>query len=84
MPSTDFLLGSQWIHEESLQFPTIVENNGKLVVSIQEFQPNSTPPLSLIRSFLIPPHDGKFSFPQFYFMHHLLLEQRLLFSMFKT
>ena len=62
MPSADFLLGSQWTHEESLQFPTIVKNNGKLVVSIQEFQPNSTPPFSLIRSFLIPPHDGKISF----------------------
>ena len=34
MPSADFLLGSQWTHEESLQFPTIVKNNGKLVVSI--------------------------------------------------
>ena len=58
----EFLLGAHWVHEERLRFPTISRNDEKLVVSIQELQPVATPPLLLIESFSIPPHDGELSF----------------------
>ena len=61
-PSAGFLLDSHWVHKESLRFPTIFENNGKFVFSIQELQPNSFPPLSSVMSFPVPSHTGKCSF----------------------
>ena len=57
-----FVLDAHWIYEKSFQFPTVSKNDRNLVVNIQEFQPTSTPPLSLIESFIVPPHDGEFSF----------------------
>ena len=57
-----FVLDAYWFHKESLLFPTISKNEEKLMVNIHELQPTLTPPLSLIVSFHIPPHDGEFSF----------------------
>ena len=57
-----FVLDAHWIYEKSFQFPAVSKNDRNLVVNIQEFQPTSTPPLSLIESFIVPPHDGEFSF----------------------
>ena len=61
-PSANFLLGSRWVHEGFLRFPAIFKIDGGLAINIQEFRPASTPPLLLIESFLVPPHDGKCSF----------------------
>jgi hypothetical protein len=60
-PSPHFQLGAHWVYEESLQFSTSFENDGMLVVNIQELQQTSTPPLALIKSFPALPC-GKFSF----------------------
>ena len=62
MSPPSFMLDAHWIHKKSLLFPTISKKEEKLMVNIQELQPTSTPPLSLIVSFLVPPHDGEFSF----------------------
>ena len=59
---SSFMLDTYWIHKESLLFPTISKKDEKLMVNIQELQPTLTPPFSLIVSFLMPPHDGEFSF----------------------
>ena len=58
----NFVLDAYWIYKESLLFPTISKKDEKLVVNIQELQPTLTPPLSLIVTFLVPPHSGEFSF----------------------
>ena len=60
--SPSFVLDAHWIHKKSLLFPTVSKKDEKLMVNIQELQPTLTPPLSLIVSFLVPPHDGEFSF----------------------
>jgi hypothetical protein len=61
-PSSNFQLGAHWVHEGSLQFSTYFESNGKYMVDVQEFQPTSDPPIIVVKSFLVPPQNGKFSF----------------------
>ena len=61
LPS-DFILDAHWIHKELLQISTSSKNNGMYTVNIYEFQPTSTPPSTLVKSFPVPPHSGKFSF----------------------
>jgi len=55
-------LGAHEAHNNTLQFTTSFESNGKLVINIHELQPTSTSPLHLLSSFSIPPQSGKFSF----------------------
>jgi hypothetical protein len=55
-------LGPQWAHKESFQFATSLRTDGELVVNIYEVQETSNPPLSLVQSFTMLPHNGIFSF----------------------
>ena len=55
-------LGAQWTHKESLQYATSFKAKGKLVINIRELQLIPEPSFPLVESFLVPPHDGKFSF----------------------
>ena len=48
-------LGSQWAHNNTLQFATSFKTDGKHLINIHELQPTSTPPLHLLSSFPIPP-----------------------------
>ena len=59
---SELCLGPYWAHKESFQFATSLSTDGEFVVDIYEVQETSNPPLSLIQSFTILPHDGIFSF----------------------
>ena len=61
-PSPDFLPGAHWIHEDTLRFATRFETDGMLVINILELQPTLDPPLLVVESFPVPPHNGKISF----------------------
>jgi len=55
-------LGAHWVHEDTLQFATSFKTDGKLAIDIHQLQPLSTTLLPMVKSFLLPPHDGEFSF----------------------
>jgi len=55
-------LGAHWAHEDSLRFATSFKAGRKLAINIHQLQPLSTPSLPMVESFLVPPHDGEFSF----------------------
>ena len=76
--SADFLLGSRWVHEGFLRFPAILKTDRGLVVDIQEFRPASTPPLLLIESFPVPPHDGECSFSSASFHASFVTEKEIV------
>ena len=61
-PSTNFLQGAHQVHGESLWISTCSKNAGDQMINIQELQPSSYPPLSLIKSFPVPLYDGEISF----------------------
>ena len=42
--------------EESFRFATVDRNNGNPVISINQFQPSSTPPCQIVESFIVPHH----------------------------
>lgn len=52
--------GAHWVHGESLRFATSSNADEKLVVSIYEFQPTSTPLLLVVNSFPVPFYSGVF------------------------
>lgn len=51
-------LGAHWTHGESLQFATISDAAEKLMISVCELQPTSSPPLLMVTSFPMPFHIG--------------------------
>ena len=55
-------LGAHWEHGDSLQFATSYTADGKSAIDIHQLQPSSIPPFSMVESFIVPPHDGEFSF----------------------
>jgi hypothetical protein len=59
---SELCFGPCWTHKESFQFATRLSTDGELVVNIYEVQETSNPPLSLVQSFTMLPHDGIFSF----------------------
>ena len=76
-----FLPGAHWAHEESFQFFTDSESNGKRMVNIQELRPNSTSPFSpfhVVESFPVSPHDGQFSFSHVSFHASFTTEKRVV------
>jgi len=62
LPSYNHQLGAQWVHEKSLQFAISFKTDQEHVISIQELQPTSDPPLHIVKSFPVLPQDGAFSF----------------------
>ena len=62
MPLHMYELGAHWIREDILTIATSSETNGVYVVEIRELRPTSTPPLHLLASFPVPPHESGFSF----------------------
>ena len=62
LPSPNHWLGAYWVHEGSLQFAVGSKVNQELVVSIQELQPTSGPPLHIVKSFPALLQNGAFSF----------------------
>ena len=56
------MLGAHWTHKNSLQFATYTEVDAEHTIHIYELQPTSAPPLHILSSFPVPPHDGGFSF----------------------
>ena len=62
-PSADHQLGAQWVHKEYLRFAIISsKTDQELVVSIQELQPTSDTLLHVVKSFLMLPQEGVFTF----------------------
>ena len=55
-------LGAHWEYGDSLQFATSYTADGKSAIDIHQLQPSSIPPFSMVESFIVPPHDGEFSF----------------------
>ena len=54
--------GTHWAYEDTLQFATSSETDGKLMINIYELQKTSNPPFQTLSSFPIPPYEGTFSF----------------------
>lgn len=61
LPQFDRWLGAHWSHEDALRFATSFETDESLAINIHEFQPPSSS-LPMVESFLLPHHDGEFSF----------------------
>lgn len=55
-------LGAHWVHDDTLRFATSFKTDGKLTIDIHQLQPLSTPLLQTVKSFLLQPHYGEFSF----------------------
>jgi len=62
LPSRNHQLGGRWIHGESLRFAQSFRADGRPTIGIYELYPTSNPLLRMVKSFHVPPHDGKFSF----------------------
>ena len=62
LPRFDRRLGALWEYGESLRFATSCITDGESTIDIHQLQPSSTPPFPTIESFIVSPHDGKFSF----------------------
>lgn len=58
----DDQLGAHWVYKESLRFATSPKADWGIAINIQELQPTSGLPLSVIKSFPVPCRDGWFSF----------------------
>jgi WD40 repeat protein len=62
LPRFDRSLGAYWEHGESLRLATSYAAGGKLAIDIHQLQSSSAPLFQIVKSFVVPPHDGKFSF----------------------
>jgi len=62
LPSHAHNARTHWGHGDSLLLATSFEIGGKITIDIQDLQPTSSPPFPATESFLLPPHDGAFSF----------------------
>ena len=60
--SPDHQLGAYWVHEDFLRFAISSKTDRGPVISIQELQPTSDPPLFEVESFSVPQQSGRFSF----------------------
>ena len=55
-------LGASWVHGGSLRFPKSFVAEGQSTIAIYELRPTSNIQFPVIESFVVPLHDGKFSF----------------------
>ena len=62
LPSLDHKLGAYWVDDKHPLFATSFETKEDLVISVQELQPSSDPPLVVVKSFSMSPQDGSFCF----------------------
>ena len=58
----DRRLDAHWKHGEFLRLATSYATDEKLAIDIHQLRPPSIPPFPTIESFIVPPHDGQFSF----------------------
>jgi len=62
LPSRAYHEHTHWGHRDSDLLVTSSEIDGKIMIDTWDPQPISSPPFPVIESFLLQPHEGKFSF----------------------
>ena len=62
LPSLDHKLAAHWVDDKYPLFAIDFRAKGDLVISVQELQPSSDPPLVVVKSFSMPPQDGSCCF----------------------
>jgi len=71
-------LRTHWGHGDSLLFSTSYKTDGRITITTQELQPTSIPPFLATESFLLPSHDGAFSFSPVSFHASFLTTRKVI------
>ena len=77
LPQFNRWLGAHWEHGESLRFATSYTTGGKLAIDIHQLQPSPTTLFPMVESFIVPLHDGEFSFSPVSFHASFVTETKI-------